>query len=107
MINFQKRPKKVVYKANLVEKGEGGYLTPTNKVNDDPRGIYGRLKPIGEKLYNIHRRSLPVGVDKIVIMGVTYKEGQALLEHHLKPKVIHKLSKNQVKVLKTIYYQLI
>ncbi len=29
-----------------------------------------------EKLYNIHKRSLPAEVDKIVIMGVTLTEAQ-------------------------------
>lgn len=43
-----------------------------------------KTKPLdekGEKLYNIHKRSLPVGIDDIVVMRVTKAEAEFLLNH--------------------------
>lgn len=37
-----------------------------------------------EKLYNIHKRSLPVGFDKIVVYSVNKEDAEWWLEHRLK-----------------------
>jgi hypothetical protein len=59
---------------------------------------------VEEKLFNIHKRSLPVGIDKVIIVGVTKKEGDKLLENSLVSRVYYD-SDNDSKTL--IYYDLI
>lgn len=55
-----------------------------------------------QRLYDIHKRSLPVGVDKKVVIGVTEKEARHLMETRLKSKVL--MSGDRVTV---IYWDLI
>ncbi len=38
------------------------------------------------KRFNIHKRSLPVGIDKVVVVGVTKAEAEWWIEKILKPK---------------------
>lgn len=38
------------------------------------------------KLYNVHKRSLPPGIDKIVVFGVTKEEAEWWVEHKLKTR---------------------
>lgn len=38
------------------------------------------------KCYNIHKRSLPVGIDAVVVFGVTKEESEWWIEYALKPK---------------------
>ena len=38
------------------------------------------------KLYNIHKRSLPPGIDRVVIFGVAKEEGEWWIERKLKAK---------------------
>ncbi len=39
-------------------------------------------------LYNVHKRSLPVGIDKPIIFGVTKPEGEALIKDFLKTEFL-------------------
>lgn len=45
----------------------------------------GKPEPL-VKLYNIHKRSLPPGIDKIVVFNVTKKEAEWWIESKLKAK---------------------
>src|SRR6185295_10951328 len=42
--------------------------------------------PIPVKRYNIHKRSLPVGIDKIVVFNVTKQEADWWVERKLKTR---------------------
>ena len=53
-----------------------------------------------EKLFNIHKRSLPVGIDKIVMWNVTKAQANWLIEKRLKARVYH----DDVKETKTLIY---
>ena len=53
------------------------------KVTDTPKYI--EVSPIIKK-YNIHKRSLPVGLDKIVVINVTKQEAEWWVECRLKTK---------------------
>lgn len=44
-------------------------------------------KKVPERYYNVHKRSLPPGLDRIVVMGVTKEEGDWLVTKYLKAKV--------------------
>lgn len=61
------------------------------------------IKPL-EKLYNIHKRSLPVGIDKIVIYNTTKKQAVKLLDGVLKAKCYQHDDKDSKTV---IYYDVI
>ena len=53
-----------------------------------PAARYGEpieKKPLARP-YNIHKRSLPVGIDKIIVFGVTKEDAEWWLECKLKPK---------------------
>lgn len=52
--------------------------------------------------YNIHERSLPVGVDKPVMWGLTKEESQKLLRGYLKTKVVLEDEKMTV-----VYYDVV
>jgi len=39
------------------------------------------------KLFNIHKRSLPIGIDKVVIIGLTKDEAEKQINQVLKTKV--------------------
>lgn len=64
-------------------------------------------KPVKEKVeeppikrFNVHKRSLPVGLDKIVLFAVTKDEAQWWVEWKLKTKVFN----DEVNETKTIIY---
>jgi len=38
------------------------------------------------KRYNVHKRSLPIGIDTIVLFGITKEEAEWFIEYKLKPK---------------------
>jgi len=59
---------------------------------------------IEEKLFNIHKRSLPVGIDKIVLVGVTKEEGEKLIENSLKSRIFYDSDKDSKTI---IYYDLL
>lgn len=60
--------------------------------------------PENVKLYNIHKRSLPVGLDKVVIFSITKEDAEWWIEHKLKSKCYH----NDADDSKTlIYYDVI
>lgn len=42
-----------------------------------------------ERLYNLHRRSLPLGIDVPVVFGVTKAEGLLLINNKLKVKDVN------------------
>lgn len=54
--------------------------------------------------FNIHKRSLPVGIDKVVVFGVTRHEAERWIEGRLKTRLYHHDDKNS-KTL--IYYDVI
>lgn len=56
------------------------------------------------QLYNIHKRSLPPGIDKVLVIGVTKTEGEWWVNNVLKAKVYTDDSRNG-KTL--VYYDLI
>jgi hypothetical protein len=55
-------------------------------------------KPL--RLFNIHKRSLPVGVDQIIFVGLTRKDAEETVRRFLKPKVYF----DEVKESKTLIY---
>lgn len=57
-----------------------------------------------ERMYNIHKRSLPVGIDKIVYFNVDIKTANMLCDKFLVPKSYTDVSRN-TKTL--IYYDII
>lgn len=56
------------------------------------------------KRFNIHKRSLPVGIDKIVVFGVTRAEAEWWIEFKLKAKVYQDEPEDSKTV---IYYDLV
>ena len=56
--------------------------------------------PDGIPLFNVHKRSLPIGIDKIVIFGVTEKEAGEIVAHALKTRCYTNEDENT----KTIVY---
>lgn len=62
------------------------------------------LAPIPEnavvRRYNVHKRSLPAGIDNIVVLNVTKLEAEWWIENKLKAKVYH----NNAEDTKTIVY---
>lgn len=55
-------------------------------------------------LFNIYKRSLPVGLDQIVVIGVTKEEAEEWVEHRLKPKAYQDDTDNSKTV---IYYDIL
>jgi hypothetical protein len=53
-------------------------------------------------LHNIHKRSLPVGLDRPVMFGLAKEEAQYLLKHYLKTKVITTDERDSI-----IYYDVV
>lgn len=56
------------------------------------------------KLFNIYKRSLPVGLDQLIVIGVTKQEADAWVEHRLKPKAYQDDTDNSKTV---IYYDIL
>jgi len=61
------------------------------------------LKPKIQR-YNIHKRSLPVGIDKVVVFSVLKAEAEWWIERRLKAKAYHDDPKDSKTI---IYYDII
>ncbi len=58
------------------------------------------VKPLAVVRYNIHKRSLPVGLDKVVVFDVTRSEALWWIEHRLQSVVYF----NEITESKQIIY---
>lgn len=59
-----------------------------------------KVIPKPSRLFNIHKRSLPVGIDKKVFVNLSKKDAQFLIDHILKSKVYFDTEKES----KTLIY---
>lgn len=92
----------------IVEENKSQFLAFDVYVNDAPeerKCPIIKQKIIIEKtgqLYNIHKRSLPVGTDKIVVHGATKEEAEDMMRTMFKAK-----EKLQNEVTNVIYYDMV
>lgn len=63
-----------------------------------------KIIPKPSRLFNIHKRSLPVGIDKIIFIGLTKKEGEKIIENSLKARVFYDTEKETKTI---IYYDIV
>lgn len=77
------------------------FIQSIDEPTDMPR--YEARKPKSKK-YNIHKRSLPAGVDIPIFFGVTKNESELLISQFLKSKVLVDEQKDKTSVL---YYDVI
>lgn len=67
-------------------------------------GRYDRREPKKVVLFDIYKRSLPPGINKAVLIGLTKADAEKWLEDKLKAKVFH----DEVRDYKTlIYYDMV
>ena len=59
-----------------------------NKTHEDINKTIKREQ--AEKYYNVHKRSLPVGLDKVVFVGLTKDEAYRMINDILKPRIQRK-----------------
>jgi hypothetical protein len=69
---------------------------------DKGRPIYEKIKE--EKLFNIHKRSLPVGIDKKIVFRVTKEDAEWWVEKRLKA---HSYQDDSRDTKTLIYYDII
>jgi hypothetical protein len=70
---------------------------------ENVREFYQELEkviPKPQRLFNIHKRSLPVGIDQILFVGLLRKEAEETIRRFLKTKIYF----DEVKESKTIIY---
>jgi hypothetical protein len=53
--------------------------------------------------YNIHKRSLPIGIDKVVMVGLTREEADWIINRKLKAKIVN----TEQGINQVIYYEAI
>jgi hypothetical protein len=63
-----------------------------------------RIIPKPVRLFNIHKRSLPVGIDQIIFVGLTRKDAEETVTHFLKTKIYFD---NEKESKTLIYYDIV
>lgn len=89
-------------KARLRKQGIVGTSTPV-VVIPPPEPDAERVEP-PVKRFNVHRRSLPVGIDKKVVFNVTRAEGEWWIENKLKARIYED---DEAETKTVIYYDLV
>jgi len=78
-----------------------------NRDSLEARELYQELNKIIPKpvrLFNIHKRSLPVGIDKIVFVNLTRKDAEETVTRFLKTKIYFD---NEKESKTLIYYDIV
>lgn len=85
-----------------------------NKIQRIDRAIYESVPEVHAALYNIHKRSLPIGIDKVVGIGFTKQEAFDALQKLFKAHVDKKedgrwiyydpVPQNALRNERTVYY---
>lgn len=68
-------------------------------------------RDLAGRYYNIHKRSLPIGIDKVVMMGLTKQQAIQIIEQTLKAKAYHEQIEDKdgqlIESKTLIYYDMI